>query len=162
MKQVKHIFIPELRQDKKFWGIYIALVWAIFIGIGIIDDTINSAANPNSILLLSSLGLLGITAILFVMPSKIGWCLVVAIHIVQALGSLFGAFGVLATATLDGEHIIGMARNGVGTALGLIMVVYLFQEFIRDVYGIKVAPAIEEEPAPKDSKKPKKPKKRGK
>lgn len=152
MKKPKHIFVSPIRQDKKLWGIYIALVWALLIGINIIDKTINSVAEPNAILLLSSLGLLCVMAYLFIRPSKIGWCLIVAVHLVQALGSIIGAFGVLATATLDGEHIIGMARNGVGTALGIIIVVYLFQSFIRDIYGIKVAPAINKDPKDKQDK----------
>ncbi len=152
MKQPKHIFTSQIRQDKQLWGIYIALVWAIFIYINIIDETINSVAEPNAILLISSLGLLCIIAFLFIRPSKIGWCVIVTLHLVQALDSLFGAFGVLATAKLDGEHIIGMARTGVGTALGIIIVVYLFQEFIRDIYGIKIAPRIEKKP--EDESKP--------
>ncbi|MCH9665172.1 MAG: hypothetical protein K0U41_04915, partial [Gammaproteobacteria bacterium] len=106
MNKPKHIFVTSIRQDKRFWGIYIALSWALLIAISIIDNTINSVENPNPVFLLGSLGLLAVMTFLFIRPSKMGWSLVVAVHLVQTFDSMFGAFGVLATAKLDGEHII--------------------------------------------------------
>lgn len=137
MDLANNIFGKHIRQDKNNWGLYVALIWAFFISMGIIDSRINSPeAGPTSpTVLFTFLGLVVLMTVLFIYKSTMGWCLITAVHMIQAGNSVFGIFGVLSDATLDGAHIIGMARSGVGTSLGIIMVVYLFQPFIREIYS---------------------------
>ena len=148
MTMAKHIFIKELRSDKLYWGLYIALVWAVMLSIRIIDNNLNSPeAGPTGYwLLLSSLGIVLIMAVFFVFRSPMGWCLVTAVHLIQVGDSIIGVFSVLGDAKLDGEHIIGMARNGVGTALGIIIVVYLFQSYNRELFSMLPANAKGKKP----------------
>ena len=135
----KHIFAKELRAETIFWGLYVALVGSVLLSVSIIDDYFSSVeSGPSSFtLLLFSLGMIVVMGACFSYRFAVGWCLVTAVFMIQVGRNIFGIFGVLSDAKLDGEHIIGMAQNGIGTALGIIIVVYLFQPFITELFSLK-------------------------
>ena len=137
MERPKHIFAKSVRQNKNLWGVYVAFVWVFFISIGLLDQQINSAAGPpNPVSLYGAMAVFGLMLIMFIYCMPLGWCLIMAVFIVNTGGSIIGIFTTLASAKLDGEHIIGMAKSSAGTSLGIIMLIYLCQSFIREIYSI--------------------------
>lgn len=137
MERPKHIFKQSVYKDKTLWGIYIAFIWVVFISIGLMDEQINSALGAlNPLVFYGIIGLFSFMMILFVYCIPLGWCFIIAVFLVQTGSNIIRIFTTLADATLDGEHIIAMAKGSSGTALGIIMIVYLCQPFIRKIYTI--------------------------